>query len=568
MPTIPSLLGSYIDQTYQRLVQVSGSSFADGLGNPISFGGAPFPYTGDAVITGSLTITGSTISTKGFTGSLQGTASWASNALTSSTADNFTIRGNLTVSGSTTIGDATTDSITLNAATMSLGSGNGILNIDSNTLYVDGANNRVGIGTSSPGYKLDVSGSVNLNLNDPLSFLRLQSGAGQKHTYISTAYSNYLLMHNAKYDGNFRYDQNGGSSNMQMNDQGVSIYTSPAGTAGAVIPYTTVLAISSSGNVGINTSLPKYTLDVSGSGNYTNGLTVTGSVYLPSLTNVTQTNVLGINTTTGQLYYQAAGGGIPYIPQPQVYAERNTQNLNSIKNHSHGVSLPSAGTLSPSWSDDRLLLRYESMNLDFLNYNPKYFLFVYKSNRRAFYRQTLNYRTKKQYFHPFNAVRIDGNFTWDGTYTNFSKHNLNDDPHHNYVAGFNQFASEWNVANNTGQYTRLTGFNPLRFYYNSFTDEYGDEFFPMNPVTEYNKGIVTTSRHFKKWPLYLRNNNLAKPRVNLHIKFAIVIQNPADTAKWIVGPFSENVTISPLTGYFDDGVGINKYYYGWRTRIH
>jgi hypothetical protein len=36
MPTIPSLLGSYIDETYQRLVQVSGSSFADGLGNPIT----------------------------------------------------------------------------------------------------------------------------------------------------------------------------------------------------------------------------------------------------------------------------------------------------------------------------------------------------------------------------------------------------------------------------------------------------------------------------------------------------------------------------------------------------
>jgi len=37
---IPSLLGSYIDQTYQRLVQTTGSGaeFADGLGNPISFG--------------------------------------------------------------------------------------------------------------------------------------------------------------------------------------------------------------------------------------------------------------------------------------------------------------------------------------------------------------------------------------------------------------------------------------------------------------------------------------------------------------------------------------------------
>ena len=42
---IPSLLGSYIDQTYQRLVQTTGSGaeFADGLGNPISFGGATAP---------------------------------------------------------------------------------------------------------------------------------------------------------------------------------------------------------------------------------------------------------------------------------------------------------------------------------------------------------------------------------------------------------------------------------------------------------------------------------------------------------------------------------------------
>jgi hypothetical protein len=122
---IPSLLGSYIDQTYQRLVQTTGSGteFADGLGNPITFGttntgsllltasvanntitftkgngttfpitvntgsgggGSTFPYTGSAIISGSLIVTGSTISTLGFTGSLQGTASWATNAITSS----------------------------------------------------------------------------------------------------------------------------------------------------------------------------------------------------------------------------------------------------------------------------------------------------------------------------------------------------------------------------------------------------------------------------------------------------------------------------------------------------
>lgn len=32
---IPSLLGTYIDETYPRLLQVSGSEYADGLGNPV-----------------------------------------------------------------------------------------------------------------------------------------------------------------------------------------------------------------------------------------------------------------------------------------------------------------------------------------------------------------------------------------------------------------------------------------------------------------------------------------------------------------------------------------------------
>jgi hypothetical protein len=94
------------------------------------------------------------------------TASYVLNAIsssfatTASTADNFTVRGNLIVSGNVTMGDATTDSITLNAATMSLGSGTGILNIDSNTLYVDGANNLVGIGKiPANNITLDVNGT-------------------------------------------------------------------------------------------------------------------------------------------------------------------------------------------------------------------------------------------------------------------------------------------------------------------------------------------------------------------------------------------------------------------------
>jgi hypothetical protein len=53
----------------------------------------------------------------------------------------------------------------------------------------------------------------------------------------------------------------------------------PSGSAGTVLnsTYRTAMFISGSGNVGINTNTPTATLDVSGSGIFTNNLTVTGS---------------------------------------------------------------------------------------------------------------------------------------------------------------------------------------------------------------------------------------------------------------------------------------------------
>ena len=264
---IPSLLGSYIDQTYQRLVQTTGSGteFADGLGNPITFGttntgsllltasvanntitftkgdgstfpitvntgsgggGVTFPYTGSAIITGSLIVTGSTRSTLGFTGSLQGTASWATNAQTASyvlnavsssfastasSADAFTVRGNLIVSGNMTFGDTTTDNITMNASTMSLGSGTGILNIDSNTLYVDGANNRVGIGTTSPLMSFDVNGGGSFT-----SPLRIGGG-----TYVSNAY-NLQINCNTSFDTPIRIQGGYGTIQIEKNASATS----------------------------------------------------------------------------------------------------------------------------------------------------------------------------------------------------------------------------------------------------------------------------------------------------------------------------------------------------------
>ena len=64
----------------------------------------------------------------------------------------------------TTAGNSTTNAITI-----------GGLTVDTNTLFVDSASNEVGIGTASPGQKLEISGG-NIDINDGIYYLRDTAG--------------------------------------------------------------------------------------------------------------------------------------------------------------------------------------------------------------------------------------------------------------------------------------------------------------------------------------------------------------------------------------------------------
>jgi hypothetical protein len=68
-----------------------------------------------------------------------------------------TLASNLVVNGNTILGDASGDTLTFNASTLSIPNN---LNIDSNTLFVDAANNRVGIGTTGPYQQLTIQTSA------------------------------------------------------------------------------------------------------------------------------------------------------------------------------------------------------------------------------------------------------------------------------------------------------------------------------------------------------------------------------------------------------------------------
>jgi hypothetical protein len=125
----------------------------------------------------------------------------------------------------------------------------GIINIGSGQIYKD-ANGQIGIGTSSPGYRLDVAaGDTTANFGYAL---RLRSNA--------TANAATLQFTNSGVSAENGY--------IRVTDTGLMSFSNKA-------------YITSAGNVGIDTSSPTEKLDVSGNVKVSGSLSVAGNNYSP-----------------------------------------------------------------------------------------------------------------------------------------------------------------------------------------------------------------------------------------------------------------------------------------------
>ena len=271
----------------------SGISFSE---TNISCG----PLTTTSLTTGSILATTSISS-----GVLNATNSTVTNVVaTNVSSGTLNLTTGLTAgSAQITNSNVTTETIgtaRITTSLLAIGNSNTVGNI-----FTTGGN--VGIGTSSPSYKLDVRDGT-INSNKP--FLNLANNAGGAGNQVGINLQPYDVRTGGPSSQIISIDDSNASAHL-------TFWTAPTGTSSGSLER---MRIQNGGNVGIGTTSPNYKLHVIGDINYTGSLYQNGSLFsgssqwLNSGSNIYfSTGNVGIGTTSPSAKLHVQGdtlGGI------------------------------------------------------------------------------------------------------------------------------------------------------------------------------------------------------------------------------------------------------------------
>ena len=315
---LPDLTGQNIENTYNRVVQTDGTFFYDGTGSLLNLGSnidtGSFATTGSNIFRGSQTISGSGIqvplqvvsgsttlfhiSSSNNIGFNQ-TASATTHVQFKSPYNSNIVEINTNANGQ--YGVRTDGIIKANNFYFYNTTGT-IANASGVTLLGFSAANNVGVATTSPQRRLHVDASGSASTDTPLAltstdanqrvgilFASSSLASGRQHKLLHRVNGpvvEWLLNSNAGENAIWRFqpqDNNNYSLNILTPYNGGTTYITTGlsqslFSLGAGSQNAQHLNISSSGNVGIGTTTPIATLDVSGSVRITNNAVITGSL--------------------------------------------------------------------------------------------------------------------------------------------------------------------------------------------------------------------------------------------------------------------------------------------------
>ena len=331
-----SLSGSVTGSLFGTASQAVSSSYALTASFALNGGGgASFPFTGSAQITGSLGVTGS-FSLRANTGSIA----------FSSNADTLLITGSLIITGSGAITGSLSVSSGITGSLFGTASQAVTASYALTASYVASiaglSTSQIATGSITASVSLG-SGSFAVTSGSSTFFFISSSGESLVNTTIAqnvaanrgnlTINGTTSILNLATSNTNAGYIYHSGTDMLIVNSKN--------GALTFATNNTERVRIDSSGRMGIGTSTPSASLDVSGSVRYTNGLSGTGSVNISGSLTVTGSITTNGTITAQTLVVQTVTSSIVYSSGSNIFgnALTNTQTMTGSVNITGSLTL-------------------------------------------------------------------------------------------------------------------------------------------------------------------------------------------------------------------------------------
>jgi hypothetical protein len=238
------------------------------------------------------------------------------------------------------------------------------------------------------------------------------------------------------------------------------------------------------------------------------------------------------------------------IPTPQIHIGKMGDFSHSRGGNIEDVNIIEANKQPP------ISIFWQGCDARFLQYNPRIFLFKYVK-RNGQKKSSPREKNHSTFNHPaiYNYALAEDNF--QAMFKNFGGCNIDNTAPIMWFPDTEFKKTEWVLNPIQNKFTELNNFD-IRHYVKCIPKNWENPYFPCK-VDEWD----TQKHSIQKVTAGLNREGIKRQR-KVVFKFGIVINDPNNPQKYLIGNLSNSLIVEPCSGVFS---GEMKYYYKWKFYI-